>query len=374
MQIIDVKAVHVSIPLEKPYVFARGTMTAFDNVVVRIDTDEGIVGYGESAPLFNSPTGDAGTVAGWINEHASNLIGTDPFDIELHVKRALEAAGGNVDCVAGIDVALWDVVGKVLGQPIFRLMGGKCQDPIAVDYTLSSAEPDEMVEYARKMHEQGFQGVVVKVTGKSVDQGIAQVRAVREALPVECTVRVDCNGGFRRDGALEFLNGIAGIGVELVEQPLPAEDLEGSRLCRAAGVPISLDEGLITQSDAIAVVREEACDIMNVKVPRVGGFVLAKRMAAIAEAAGMAVIVGGRTALEISRAASRHLAAATPGAVGIKHEGPGPASQALSDDVVAKRTTREETCQAGGFVPVEQGPGLGIEIVWDKVERYAVAA
>ena len=96
-------------------------------------------------------------------------------------------------------------------------------------------------------------------------------------------------------------------------------------------------------------------------------------MNAIAEAAGMPVIIGGRTALEISRAASRHLAAATPGAVGIKHEGPGPASQALSDDVVAKRTSREETARAGGFVAVEQGPGLGIEILEEKLGLYAVA-
>ena len=165
MQITKVRAVHVRIPLEKPYVFARGTMTAFDNVVVGIETNEDIVGWGESAPLHNSDTGDASTVAAWINEYGAALIGADPFDIELHVNAALEAAEGNVDCVAGIDVALWDLIGKALGQPIYRLIGGRCQDPIAVDYTISSEDPTEMVEYARKMCEQGFQGVVVKVTG-----------------------------------------------------------------------------------------------------------------------------------------------------------------------------------------------------------------
>jgi muconate cycloisomerase len=373
MEITKVQAINVRIPLDKPYVFARGTMTHFDNVVVRIDTDEGVVGVGESAPLFRSPTGDASEVTRWIQEKvAPTLIGEDPFDTERLVARALDAADGNVDCVAGVDVALWDILGKRLGQPIYRLMGGMCYSPIAVDYTISSGDPSAMADKARKVHRQGFQGVVVKVTGESVEEGVNQVREVRSVMPDHCTVRVDCNGGFDREGALAFLTGIADRNVELVEQPVAADDLEGLRMCRQVGIPISVDESLISLSDAIAIVRAEACDLFNIKVPRVGGFLLARRMAAIADAAGLPVIIGGRTALEISRAASRHLAACTCGARGRAHEGPGPASQGLSDDVVARRTTREETGQAGGYVQVEQGPGLGIEVLWDKVEHYAV--
>jgi L-alanine-DL-glutamate epimerase-like enolase superfamily enzyme len=373
VKIESVKAVHVRIPLDQPYVFARGTMTAFDNVVVRIETDEGIVGYGESVPLFRSSTGDASAMAKLIKGPVAEcLIGADPFNVEALVACALDAAGGNVDGVAGVDVALWDIMGKYLGQPIYRLIGGLCQDSIAVDYTIGAADPAAMAEVAVKVHKQGFQGVVVKVTGESVEKGIERVRQVRAALPVHCTVRADCNGGFTQDEALEFLRGIMGLDIEFVEQPVPAEDVEGLKLCRQTGIPISVDESLITLRDALTLVSEEACDVMNIKVPRVGGFLLAKRMAAIADAAGLPVVVGGRTALEISRAASRHFAASTCGAQGRKHEGPGPASQALSDDVVARRTTKEKTGKAGGFVEVEQGPGLGIEVFWDKVERYAV--
>jgi L-alanine-DL-glutamate epimerase-like enolase superfamily enzyme len=125
--------------------------------------------------------------------------------------------------------------------------------------------------------------------------------------------------------------------------------------------------------DALTLVSEKACDIMNVKVPNVGGLLLAKRVAAIAAAAELPVVVGGRTALEVSRCASRHFAASTCAAKGRKHEGPGPASQALSDDVVARRTTREMAGRAGGNVKVEQSPGLGIEVLWDKVQHYAVS-
>ena len=373
MKIESIEAVHVRIPLDQPYEFARGTMTSFDNVVVRMETDEGIAGYGESAPLFRSPTGDASAVAELIRGPvAQRLLGADPFDVEALVARALEAAGGNVDGVAGIDVALWDIMGKYLGQPIYRLLGGLCQDPIPVDYTISAVEPAEMAQVAVKVHKQGFQGVVVKVTGESVEKGIERVRQVRSALPNHCTVRADCNGGFAQDDALEFLKGIADLDIEFVEQPVPAKDFDGLKRCRQIGIPISVDESLITLRDALTLVSEKACDILNIKVPRVGGFLLAKRMAAIADAADLAVVVGGRTAFEISRAASRHFAASTCGTRGRKHEGPGPASQALSDDVVTRRTTREETGKAGGHVRVERGPGLGIKVLWDKVRRYAV--
>lgn len=372
MRITSVTAVHVSIPLAVPYIFARGIMESFDNVVVRIETDEGIVGYGESAPLFRSATGDSAYVAEKIGHLGQGLIGRDPFDVEAIITSALHGADQNVDCVAGIDVALWDLMGKALQQPVYRLMGGLCQESISVDFTVSSDAPDVMVQKSLRIIEMGFQGVVVKVTGKSVDLAIQQVLEVRQALPDQCTVRVDCNGGFMRDDAMAFLRGIADNNIELVEQPLPAEDLEGSRLCREIGVPISLDESLITLADAIAIVRNDACDIMNIKIPRVGGFLLAKKMAAIADAAGLPIICGGRTALEISRAASRHFAASAMGATGRAHEGPGPASQELRDDVVTKRTSRDETGAAGGFVQVEKGPGLGIEIAWDKVEKYAV--
>jgi muconate cycloisomerase len=373
MRIERIEAVRVRIPLHHPYVYARGAQTAFDNIVVRVETDDGIIGYGESAPHFGLPSQYIDDVVRSIEgKVGQSLLGIDPFDVEVLVARALEVGEGNPDCVSGIDMAVWDIMGKHLGQPIFRLIGGLCQDPIAVDYTLSAGTPDEMADVAAEVHQQGFQGVVVKVTGESIDLGIEQSRRVRSVLPPDCTVRVDCNEGFKRDEALQFLKGIADLDIELVEQPVPRRDFEGLRRCRQFGIPVCVDESLITLDDALALVREDACDIMNIKVPRVGGLLLAKRMAAIGESAGMGIVVGGRTSTEISRAASRHFAASTLGARGRKHEGPGPASQALSDDVVSWRTTKPATGKAGGYVEVEKGPGLGVQVLWNKVEHYSV--
>ncbi len=155
---------------------------------------------------------------------------------------------------------------------------------------------------------------------------------------------------------------------------MAGSDLEGMRLCRQLGVPLSADESLNTAGDALALVREKACDVLNIKIPKVGGLLLAKRIAAIGAAAGLGIVVGGRTTLELSRYASRHFAASTAAAVGRAHEGPGPASQSLRDDVVTQRTTRAIVRETGGHVRVDQGVGLGAIVAWEKVQQYAVTS
>ncbi len=373
MRIVDVQAVHVRVPLETPYIISRGRMDAFDSVIVRMVTDDGCIGYGEGVPL--SVVGDPVAMARLINGPIAGIVkGADPFDVERLVTQAAVVVGADGDALAGIDLALWDLIGKHLRQPVYRLLGGMCQELIPVDYTIGAAAPERMAEIAEAMRAAGFGGVVVKVTAESVTTDVARVRAVRRVLPADCTVRVDCNGGYRRDDAVAFLQAIRELQIEFVEQPVAGSDLEGMRLCRQLGVPLSADESLNTAGDALALVREKACDVLNIKIPKVGGLLLAKRIAAIGAAAGLGIVVGGRTTLELSRYASRHFAASTAAAVGRAHEGPGPASQSLRDDVVTQRTTRAIVRETGGHVRVDQGVGLGAIVAWEKVQQYAVTS
>ena len=295
MRIKHIEGVHVRVPLGAPYRNARGQMDAFDSVIVRIETDDGLVGYGESVPFNFSATdprahlGDARVQARLINGPiASALAGTDPLDIEALVTRAAELAGPNVDAIAGVDLALWDLMGKSLGQPAYRLLGGVCQDAIPVDFTIGARSPADTAAFALEVHRDGFQGVVVKVPCRSTAEDVERVRAVRSALPAHCTVRVDCNTGHTREGAIDFIRRIAEFDIEFVEQPVAAADLDGLRLCRSVGVPISADESLNTLRDAIDLVKRDACDVMNIKVPKVGGLLFSKRVAAVAAARGAA--------------------------------------------------------------------------------------
>lgn len=370
MRIRYVEAIHVRIPLERPYVISRGSMTAFDSVIVRMTTEDGLVGYGESVPL--SIVGDAAAMARQINGPLRAVfVGADPFDMEALLTSALETPGHDVDTVAGLDMALWDLIGKGVDQPAYRLLGGLCQDPIPIDFTIGAAEPPAMVDAALHAVRDGYAGVVVKVPCVSVAEDIARVRTVRASVPASHSVRVDCNGGYSRTEAFNFLRAIAELKLEFVEQPVAGEDVEGMRRCREFGIPLSVDEGLNTARDALALVQQRACDVFNIKVPKVGGLMLAKRIAAIAAAAEVPIVVGGRTTLEISRSASRHFAASTKASCGRAHEGPGPASQALRDDVTHRRTARHTLALNGG-VRVEQAPGLGIDVAWDKVQTYTV--
>jgi len=374
MHIKDIQGFHVRIPLDSPYIFARGSLVTFENVVVRITTDNGLIGYGESAPLPLGKGDDAASISSTVNGILSKSFkGYSIYDIEYIISRAMEMTGGNADAVAGFDLALWDLLGKYLKQPVYRLIGGLCQDTIAVDYTISASNPREMAKKAKKMYDEGFNGFIVKITGKSIQEDIERVRSVRREVTSEpCRVSVDCNACYNRDKALQFLNGIKDFKIEYVEQPVAAEDLEGMRICRAVGIPIVADESLVTSKDALTLIKEQACDIMNIKVSKAGGLLMSKRIASISYAAGIPIICGGRTTLDISRYASRHFAASTYGCINLSHVGPGPASQALSDDVVEDRTTREKVKIGGGTVKVEQDPGLGFKVNWDKVERYSV--
>jgi len=373
MRIKEIEAVHVRIPLDTAYLISRGVMNYFDSVIVRVQTESGLVGYGESVP--RSVVGDASTIARLINKKiAKDIVGIDVFNIEAIVESILKVTGGNVDCVAGIDLAIWDILGKHLGQPVYRLIGGVCQDTILVDYTIGASEPSSMADTALEVTSEGFHGVVVKVPCKSVLEDVERVQAVRRVIPLNSTVRVDCNGGYSREDALSFLNKIKGLNIEFVEQPVAPDDLPGMKLCRSVGIPISADESLVTLKDALSLVSQEACDVMNIKIPKVGGILLAKRIAAIASASGLPVVVGGRPTLGISRWASRHFAISTPATLGRAHEGPGPASQALSDDVVSQRITRKTVKESDGYLKLPTSVGLSVDVLWDKVKLYNITS
>lgn len=373
MRIKDIKGFHVRIPLDSPYIFARGIMKSFENVLVKITTESGLIGYGESAPLPLGKSDNAAALNSIINgKLAEAFKGYNIYDIEYIILHAFEITDGNADAIAGIDLALWDLLGKTLKQPVYRLIGGLCQEAISVDYTISASEPSSMAEKAKQICIDGFKGVIVKVVGDSVPVDIKRVRAVRDAIPENCRVSIDCNSCYDREEALQFLKGIKDIKIEYVEQPVVGEDFEGMKICRNVGIPIAADESLVTRMDALNLIKEKACDIMNIKIPKSGGLLISKHIAAISFAAGIPVICGGRTTLDISRYASRHFAASTYGCRNLSHVGAGPASQTLVDDIVKDRTTVEKVKAGEGKLKIEQTPGLGFSINWDNVEKYLV--
>ncbi|KKB61508.1 hypothetical protein WM40_22890 [Robbsia andropogonis] len=385
MKIVSVVAHLVRIPLATPYVISRGTLDAFTNVVTEIRTDDGLIGHGEAVPV--SLIGDPVQFKAVIeNDLAPIVMGRDPSEIESLVDACLRASRGVVASVAGIDLALWDLVGQALGTPVSALLGGgglgvsreradtssRARARVLVDYTTSVDRPEAMAQVAREISAAGFRGIVVKVDCKSIDVDVARVRAVRNALPATSTMRVDCNGGYAPEHAFAFIDRIAGLGVEFIEQPVKASDLAGLKACRGRGLRIAADESLGTPQDALRLVAADACDVLNVKVPKAGGLLQSTRVAAIASAAGLPLVVGGGLTFGISRFASQHLAASCTMALGHCHEGPGPASQALIDDLTTPRVSRQQVSDHAGHVPVSNRPGMGCAVDPQKIARYRI--
>lgn len=396
MKIVSVLAHLVRIPLATPYVISRGMLDAFTNVVTEVHTDNGLIGYGEAVPV--SLIGDPVQFKAVIETRLAPLIiGRDPTEIESLVDACLASCDGVVAAVAGIDLALWDLVGQALRVPVLTLLGGgglPAEAPdadattrtiagaasarpsarlgVLVDYTMSVDTPETMARRARDVSAAGFRGVVVKVDCKSIDVDVARVRAVRDALPAASTMRVDCNGGYTPDRAFAFIDRIAAMGVEFIEQPVHASDLIGLKACRGRGIRVAADESLSTPQDALRLVSADACDVLNVKVPKAGGLLQSKRVAAIASAAGLPLVVGGGLTFGISRFASQHLAASCTSTLGHCHEGPGPASQSLTDDLTSPRVTREQVAEHGGYVPVSTRPGLGCAVDPRKIAQYRI--
>ena len=374
MKITQVETRIVEIPVRNPYVFSHGVLRAFSNVLVWIHTDEGIVGIGESSfvpgggvseevPESTKPVID--------NYLAPVVIGEDPFDIERIHWKMDAVVPRNLVAKCGIDLALWDVMGKAVGQPAYRLLGGAFDPKILCTYTLSIDTPDKMAEQASFRKSQGYKTLVVKI-GRDPEIDIQRLRVVREAVGDDVNLRLDANEAYFPDQAIGIIRRMERYHPEFVEEPVRRWDLDGmAKVARSVGVAISSDESNTSLDSVLQIIRKGAAGIINIKVSKNGGLHRSKKIAALAEAAGIPCIVGGANTYEIGRQACRHFAVSTAQAqLGMGSEGCAPASQSKMDDVTATVLTYDDVARGKGYVSVLPGPGLGIQLDEEKIHKY----
>lgn len=375
MKITKIETKIVKIPLERPYVWSLGTGSAFSNVLVLIHADDGVIGIGESAYVVGPVREETpeGTKQVIDNYFAPKLIGEDPFDIELIHEKMSSVLPGNLVARAGIDLALWDVMGKSLNLPVYKLLGGNYETRIPVTYTLSIDTPKRMAEQAKFRVDQGYKTVVVKI-GHNPEEDIERLRLVREAVGPDIKIRLDANCAYRPDQAIRIIRKMERYDPEFVEEPVKRWDLDGmAEVARAIDTPISSDESNNTLESVLKVIDKEAADIINIKISKNGGLLYCKKIAAVAEAKDVPCLVGGDNTYEVTRQASRHFATSTPQVQrGYGSEGCGPASQSKIDDVTKVVVTYDDVSRLNGYVVVSPGPGLGVEIDEGKVRKYTV--
>lgn len=367
-RIIAVTATPFRIPYRQVHWQAIGALDALENVLVRIETTAGITGIGEalSTNKFNSNTllGTALVIRDCLGPA---IIGGNPLNIADVWERMSRARLGEMFAKGGIDIALHDLAGKLLGVPVWALLGGRSAEDIPIEgpgYGIGIMTPEEMADAARRAVDHGLTQIEIKISGNLLED-VRRLERVREAIGPDPSLKIDMTEGYSVKNAIRAIRALEPYGVQWIEQPVHHTQLDGLREVRqAVATPIVVDESATNLEDLLAVVKAGAADGVHIKLPVVGGFTVARKMLAIVEAAHLAALPGSDTASGVGLAATVHFAASSPTFVRGIHGSP---LARTVDDIVV-----EPVPESAVTVKVPGAPGLGVELDEAKVQRFAV--
>ena len=293
MKIKKIEFRKLRIMLPEPFRVAFSEITHSENVLVKITTDEGIVGYGEAAPIAFVTGETADSVVSILEMLRPGLIGLNPLAVDQIHQRMNSAVQGNSSARCAIDLALYDIRGKVMGKPVYQLLGGG-NGVVVNDITIGIDTPEKMAAIAKEyVEELGYRILKVKA-GINPQEDIMALQLIREAVGKEIRLRVDANQGYSIHDALSVFAPFKALGVEAIEQCLPAWDFEGAVFLRskADGIQLMLDESIHGPKDAARACKLGAADILNIKLMKSGGLYPAEQISAIAGAGGLTCMVG----------------------------------------------------------------------------------
>ncbi|MFP3184683.1 MAG: enolase C-terminal domain-like protein [Paraburkholderia sp.] len=366
MKIVELETIVTRPPIRHVGYLGVGQLTSVDNVVVRLHTDEGIVGVGEASPwaVFAD---NAQSIKATIDHYlAPAIVGMSPFNIESILLTMDAAHYGASFAKAGVEMAVLDATGKALGRPIYDLLGGVVRDRVNISYSVANKDIIDDLEEIRWLLKEGFKVLKIKTGVLQPRAEIERIRAIRELVGPHFDLRIDFNQGGSRYQAMRLCRALEEFSPTFIEQPMKGFDLDGmAELTRSLDVPIMADESVLSWEQGFQVVKRGAADILNIKIAKTGGILRAKKVAGLCEAAGTPCYAGAMWESGIGIAASLHFACSTPA---IKYGSDFYTGTHLTvDDLIVNPLHVVD-----GDIVVPSGPGLGIEVDWDAVERYRV--
>lgn len=361
VRITAVEAIPFALPYRRAPKFASGSVDSADNVLVRVHTDAGLVGQAEAQPrpytYGETQTSIVEAVGGRLND---GLSGVDPLRTELVAERC-GAIAGNWVARGAVDLAVWDLVGQILGCPCHTLLGGFA-DGVSAAHMVSLAEPSAMAAEAIAISDQlGVRTFKVKV-GRDPTLDVAAVRAIRDALP-DADLYVDANRGWSYEDASRAGGELADLGVRAIEEPISIEDRAGRlRLAGRWRVPLVGDESCISLSHVDRALEEGAVRMVSVKTARTG-FTESRRILDLCLARNVPIVMGSQYEGALGTIATIAFAAAFAATAGRPAEVTNFLD--LTDDLVV---TPPEI--RAGRATVSPMPGLAVEIDEDRLTRY----
>ena len=312
MRITAINAYQIDLPLkEGSYKWSGGkSVTVFDSTVVEVVTDEGVVGYGEVCPLgpFYLPAYAAGVRAG-IRELGPHLIGHDPTEL-TKLNRFMDAAlQGHPYVKSGIDMACWDILGKVTGQPVVNLLGGRYGEEFVLYRAISQESPEAMASSVAKYRSEGYRRFQLKVGGDP-DVDIQRIHAVASEMQPGEKLVADANTGWLRHEAMRVAGACRDLDI-YIEQPCASYD-ECLSVRRHTDKPFVLDENIDSIEALLKGHRDLAMDVVNIKISKFGGLTKARQARDLCSTLGIAMTIEDSWGGDIVTAAISHLAHSTP--------------------------------------------------------------
>jgi L-alanine-DL-glutamate epimerase-like enolase superfamily enzyme len=370
MKITSLETIAVHVPLRPHFVIqgALGRHEASPYLLIRVHTGDGLAGLGEVSATAIWSGEDAVTAKHVIDGYlAPAILGEDPRDIERLTIRLRRAVAGNPFTKAGIEIALWDLLGKAVGLPLYRLLGGAVRRSVPIKMSVSGTEPLVAAQIAEWTLEHDIRALKVKV-GIDVASDIARVKAVRETVGDGFRMGVDANGGWSVRDAIPTIRKLhEHQGIYFAEQPVAPLSIGWlAEVRKSVPVPLIADESCYTPQDAVGLAKADAADVLSIYVGK-GGIGAARKIAAVAEGAGFVCTVGSNLELGIASAAMIHLAASTASVAAEEFPCDVLGPLAYDTDLLISPIQYEH-----GAALIPEGPGLGVELDEELVERYRV--
>lgn len=352
MKITNMKVEKLKMALFKPFTVALGTIENVETLLVKIETDEDVSGIGEGAP-FAFVTGETmETSLSTTQSLGQLLIGEDPLNIERIHHIMDTTIIGNTAAKAAIDMALYDLKGKQMGAPLYKVLGG-FSNQFKTDVTIGIDTPENMAQEAKEKAAQGFSILKVKC-GIDAGQDIEAIRLIRHAIGDNIRLRMDANQGWTPAEAVQVMRAIEDHRVEAVEQPLPYWDVDGmAHVRKKVNIQVMVDESVHSPVDAMKVVKQDAADVLNMKLMKSGGLYKALGINRIAEASGIRCMVGCMLESKIGITAGASLVAAKKNIT----EADMDSFLYAKDPGIKGGLTLEN-----GIITLPEKPGLGIEL------------
>ncbi len=363
MSIKQILAIAVSLPLIKPVKMSFEEVRNAENLLVRVETQDGIIGWGEaaSAPTMTGET--LGSMVAAVRYLADQLTGLPAADITAVMHRAGQYLYGNNGAKAAIEMALFDAWGKAQGKPVYELLGGARRTRIPALRLIGTGSTEGDIAETKKRLAEGYVAIKIKVGVASPEADAERARAVAATIGDDVLVCTDANQAWTPDEAIRFVQGIANTRIAFFEQPVAGQDVAGmARVAAASRIKIGVDEGLHSIDDLRRHHAMHAAHGCSLKTIKLGGMRPVYDAALLCEQLDLRVNLACKIAeAGIASAGLLHLAAAIPAV----DWGVSLSSPYLTDDLVTAPMTLSD-----GHFSVPTGPGLGVTIDEAKVRRY----